>query len=125
VAYLSHVKVQVTASRKNVNLVLIYGITQHPMMLLTNKEIKCKDDVIKVAKCYFSRWRIEEYFRAKKQIFKFENFRVRKLKSIRFLNILMTLCMAFLAHISMKKDTSMLKVKIIEKADPIKQYEAY
>ena len=124
-AYLSHVKVQVTASRKNVNLVLIYGITQHPMMLLTNKEIKCKDDVIKVAKCYFSRWRIEEYFRAKKQIFKFENFRVRKLKSIRFLNILMTLCMAFLAHISMKKDTSMLKVKIIEKADPIKQYEAY
>jgi len=121
VAYLSHIKVQVTASRKNVNLVLVYGITQHPMMLLTNKEIKCKDDVIKVAKLYFSRWRIEEYFRAKKQLFKFENFRVRRLKSIRFLNILMTLCMAFLAHISMKKDTSILKGKIIEKADPIKQ----
>jgi hypothetical protein len=48
-AYLSHVKVQVTASRKNVYLVLIYGITDSPMMLLTNKEIKSKDDVIKIA----------------------------------------------------------------------------
>ena len=45
-AYLSHVKVQVTASRKNVNLVLVYGITESPMMILTNKEIKSKEDVI-------------------------------------------------------------------------------
>jgi len=50
------------------------------MMLATKKEIKSKDDVIKVARLYFSRWRIEEYFRAKKQIFYFENFRVRTLK---------------------------------------------
>lgn len=32
-AYLSHVKVQITASRKTVYLVLVYGITDHPMML--------------------------------------------------------------------------------------------
>ena len=119
-AHLSHVKVQVTASCKNVNLVLIYGITEHPMMLLTNKEIKCKDDVIKIAKLYFSRWRIEEYFRAKKQLFKFENFRVRSLKSIRYLNMLMSVCMAFLAHISLKKETSLLKTKIIEMSNPLK-----
>lgn len=37
-AYLSHVRVQVTASRKNIFLVLTYGITEHPMMLATNKE---------------------------------------------------------------------------------------
>ncbi len=74
-AYLSHVKVQITASRKDIYLVLVYGITDHPMMLATNKEIKSKDDVIKVAKLYFSRWRIEEYFRCKKQVFRFENFR--------------------------------------------------
>lgn len=78
-AYLSHVKVQITASKKDIYLVLVYGITEHPMMLATNKEIKSKDDVIKVAKTYFSRWRIEEYFRCKKQMFQFENFRVRKL----------------------------------------------
>lgn len=120
-AYLSHVKVQVTASRKNVNLVLVYGITESPMMLLTNKEIKSKDDVIKVAKLYFSRWRIEEYFRAKKQIFKFENFRVRSLKAINALNNHITLCMAFLAHVSMKRENSALKIQIIKIAAPLKE----
>ena len=67
-AYISHVKVQITASRKNIYLVLVYGITEHPMMLATNKEIKSKKDVLKVARTYFSRWKIEEYFRCKKQI---------------------------------------------------------
>ena len=61
-AYLSHVKVQITASRKNIYLVLVYGITEHPMMLAANKEIKSKEDVVKVARIYFSRWKIEEYF---------------------------------------------------------------
>lgn len=41
-AYLSHVKVQITASQKDIYLVLVYGITEHPMMLATNKEIKSK-----------------------------------------------------------------------------------
>ena len=120
-AYLSHVKVQITASRKDIYLVLVYGITEHPMMLATNKEIKSKEDVIKVAKTYFSRWRIEEYFRCKKQMFQFENFRVRKLKAINALNFYITLCMAFLAHISMKSETNALKVSIIQTADPIKE----
>ena len=57
-AYLSHVKVQVTASRKNIHLVLVYGITEHPIMLATNKEIRSKDDVVRIARTYFSRWRI-------------------------------------------------------------------
>ena len=119
-AYLSHVKVQITASRKNIYLVLVYGVTEHPMMLATNKEIKSKNDVIKVAKLYFSRWRIEEYFRCKKQMFQFENFRVRKLKAINTLNFYITLCMAFLAHLSMKPETNALKAAIIKKAAPIK-----
>ena len=120
-AYLSHVKVQITASRKDIYLVLVYGITEHPMMLATNKEIKSKEDVIKVARIYFSRWKIEEYFRCKKQMFQFENFRVRKLTAINALNFYITLCMAFLAHISMKPETNALKVLIIQKADPIKE----
>ena len=120
-AYLSHVKVQITASKKDIYLVLVYGITEHPMMLATNKEIRSRDDVIKVAKTYFSRWRIEEYFRCKKQMFQFENFRVRKLSAINALNFYITLCMAFLAHISMKSETNALKVAIIQTADPIKE----
>ena len=120
-AYLSHVKVQITAARKDIYLVLVYGITEHPMMLATNKEIKSKEDVIKVAKLYFSRWRIEEYFRCKKQMFQFENFRVRKLTAINALNFYITLCMAFLAQISMLSERNALKVSIIQTADPVKE----
>lgn len=120
-AYLSHVKVQITASRKNIYLILVYGITEHPMMLATNKEIHSKEDVIKVARIYFSRWKIEEYFRCKKQMFQFENFRVRKLASINALNFYITLCMAFLGQISMESETNALKVSIIKTAAPIKE----
>ena len=120
-AYLSHVKVRITASRKDVWLVLVYGLTEHPMMLATNKEIKSKEDVIRIARLYFSRWRIEEYFRCKKQVFQFENFRVRNLKSINALNFYLTLSMAFLAHLSRKPETSALKAAIVKTADPIKE----
>lgn len=120
-AYLSHVKVQITASKKDIYLVLVYGLTEHPMMLATNKEIKSKDDVIRIARLYFSRWRIEEYFRCKKQVFQFENFRVRKLKAINALNFYITACMAFLAYMSMKSETNALKVAVIKTAAPIKE----
>lgn len=120
-AYLSHVKVQITASRKDIYLVLVYGITEHPMMLATNRDIRSKDDVIEVAELYFSRWKIEEYFRCKKQMFQFENFRVRKLKAINALNFYLTLCMAFLNHISMRSETNVLKAAIIRTADPVKE----
>ena len=120
-AYLSHVKVKITASRKDVYLVLIYGITEHPMMLATNKKISSREDVIQVAKLYFSRWRIEEYFRCKKQVFRFESFRVRRLAAINALNFYVTLGMAFLAHLSMKPETNALKVSIIRTAAPIKE----
>lgn len=124
-AYLSHVKVQITASRKDVYLVLVYGITEHPMMLVTNKEVRSKDDVIKTAMLYFSRWKIEEYFRCKKQVFQFENFRVRKLEAINALNFYITLCMAFLAQMSMKPETSILKTEVIRTANPIKEKVAF
>lgn len=35
-------------------LILVYGITERPLMLATNKEIKLKDNVIKIVKlCFF------------------------------------------------------------------------
>ena len=110
-----------TASKKDIYLVLVYGITEHSMMLATNKKIKSKEDVVNIALTYFSRWRIEEYIRCKKQMFQFENFRVRKLTAINALNFYITLCMAFPAHMSMKSETHALKAAIIQKADPIKE----
>ena len=89
-------------------------------MLATNKEICSKEDVIHIARTYFSRWRIEEYFRCKKQIYQFENFRVRKLEAINALNFCITLAMAFLAQEELSPETNALKVSIIQEADPIK-----
>ena len=120
IAYLSHVKVQITASKKPVWLVLVYGITEHPMMLATNKSIRSKQDAIHIAKLYFSRWRIEEYFRCKKNAFRFEEFRVRKLKAINALNFSITICMTFLAYIASLSINSSLRQSIMEAADPIK-----
>lgn len=119
-AYISHVKVQLTAAKRNVYLILIYGVTEHPMMLVTNRSIQSKEDVIKVAKLYFSRWRIEEYFRAKKQLFDFENFRVRSLASINALNFHITVAMAFLAQMTRKKAANELLKSVLEAARPIK-----
>ncbi len=100
---------------------LVYGLTEHPMMLATNKDIKSKEDVIAVAKQYFSRWKIEEYFRCKKQMFQFENFQYKKLSAINTLNFISPYAWLFLAHISMKSETNALKVSIIQKADPVKE----
>lgn len=119
-AYVSHVKVQLTAAKRDVYLVLVYGITEQPMMLVTNKAISCKEDVIKIARLYFSRWKIEEYFRAKKQIFDFENFRVRKLKAINALNFYISIAMAFLAHMTRKKAANTLLKSVLDAARPIK-----
>jgi hypothetical protein len=120
-AYVSHVKTQITNFRRDVNLVLVYGLADQPMMLVTNKKMQSKEDVISITKAYFTRWRIEEYFRCKKQEFKFEHFRVRKLKAINALNFYITICMSFLAVMAEQKETTSLKVAIIKKADPIKE----
>ena len=54
-------------------------------------------------------------------MFQFENFRVRKLRAINALNFYITLCMAFLAMISMESETSAVKVSIIKSADLVKR----
>ena len=87
----------------------------------TNREIRSSEDVVKAAKLYFPGWRIEEYFRCKKQVFHFENFRVRKLKAINTLNFCITLCMAFPAQLSMKGEPNALKVSVLLKAGAIKE----
>ena len=89
-------------------------------MLVTSKEIRGKEDVIKAARLYFSRWRIEEYFRAKKQIFDFENFRVRSLASINALNFHITVAMAFLARMTRKNAANELLKSVLDAARPIK-----
>lgn len=119
-AYLSHVKTQIIASRKDIYLILVYSITEHPMILDTNKEIRSKENVIRVARIYFSRWKIEKYFRCKKQIFELENFCERKLSAINALNFFITVFMAFLVMISIRPGTGALMTPIIKTASLVK-----
>lgn len=60
------------------------------------------------------RWRIEEYFKFKKQSFDFENIRVQSLKSIRNLDLLLTIAIGYVAEISGKLDNIKIRAEIIE-----------
>lgn len=87
---------------------------------MTNCAVNNKEEVLQVVTRYFSRWRIEEYFRCKKQSFGFENFRVRSLRSINALNFWLGVCMTFLAFLKERSDSNLLYHECIEAAAPIK-----
>lgn len=111
----SHTKVVLPCNKKEYELVFVYGLDEeHPMILLTNRNIHSKEDVIKVVRLYFYRWRVEEYFRSKKQEYDFENMRVRTLKAMNNLNLLLTIHMGHLAMLAEEMDYKLLTIKIIE-----------
>ena len=58
--------------------------------------------------CKVFLWRVEKYFRTRKQIPAFENFRVRSLTSINALNFHITIAMTFLAVMTRKAATNAL-----------------
>ena len=118
--YISHLNVQITASKKNMCLVLVYGLGEKPMMLATNKKISGKEDVINILRLYLSRWRIEEYFRFKKQAYNFENFRVRNLKAINNLNQLLTYALGFVAMLSDQVGSNNLSDKMIKNSKSLR-----
>lgn len=120
--YISHTKVTLPSNNKDYELVYLYGLAEErPLILLTNKSIHSKEEVIKIVRLYFSRWRIEEYFRAKKQEYDFENMRVRKLKSMNNINIILTIYMGYVSMISEKMDKKLLLIKIIEASKSLRR----
>ena len=117
---ISVIKAQITASKKWINIFFVYGLSDTPMMLASNIPIKSKEDALKVARLYFSRWRIEEYFKFKKQEYNFENFRVRSLKSINNLNLLLTYTIGFIALMCEKLEKNMFAQEIIKESHSLK-----
>ena len=117
---ISVIKAQITASKKWINIFFVYGLSDTPMMLASNIPIKSKEDALKVARLYFSRWRIEEYFKFKKQEYNFENFRVRSLKSINNLNLLLTYTIGFIALMCEKSGKNMFAQEIIKESKSLK-----
>ena len=95
------------------NLVVVYGFGEIPMMLITNLDSDDKRICVTVCKVYLMRWRIEEYFKFKKQCFDYENLRVRSLKSIRNLDFLLTMAIGYISKLSDKDDTMILRLEVI------------
>ena len=119
--YLSHTKVKLPSNKKEYELVICYGLSEErPLILLTNRGIHSKEDVIKIVRLYFSRWRIEEYFRAKKQEYEFENIRLRTLKGINNLNLLLTIHIGHMNKLAEEMNKKLLSIKIIEASKSLK-----
>ena len=113
----SHTRVTLPSNKKDYELVS----EDRPLILLTNLNIHTKEDVIKVVRLYFSRWRIEEYFRAKKQEYDFENMRVRSLKSMNNLNTILTIYLGYIGILSEKMDSKLMTIKIIESSKSLRR----
>ena len=122
--YISYTTVQFPKMKeKDLSLVIIYRKDEEsdPMYLLSDLPIKTKDDVLKIARTYMMRWKIEEYFKAKKQNYDFENFRVRNLRGINNLNLILSCVMLHIGILSDKIDFKLLIIKIIEASKSIKK----
>ncbi len=117
----SHTRVTLPYNKKEYELVFVYGISEErPLIILTNREIHSKEEVIKVVRLYFYRWRVEEYFRSKKQEYEFENMRVRTLKAMNNLNLMLMIQMGHLGMLIEDMDKKLLTMKIIERSKSIR-----
>lgn len=117
---ISYTKVKLPAyEKKEVTLVILYGLSEEPMMLLTNLEVKDKDSAEHIARIYFLRWRIEEYFKAKKS-YNWENSLVRTINSMNNLNLFLTISMLHLSILIEKMDTNFHSNIILERAKTLK-----
>ena len=102
-AYAGYMKVKIpNIEDKEFYLVVIKSseFSNSPMMLLTNLKPENDEFTKIVNKVYIARWKIEEYFKFKKQQFKFEKLLVRTLNSIRTLNMLLSIVIGFIAIFS-------------------------
>ena len=119
--YISHTRVTLPYNNKDYELVIVYGLSEErPLILHTNRNIKSKDDVIKIVRMYFYRWRVEEYFRVKKQEYRFENLMVRALKSMNNLNLFLTIHMGHISKLIESIDRKLLVIKIIERSKSLR-----
>ena len=82
---------------KELLLTVVYGFGKEPMLLLSNLKLQEKKKRCHIiTKVHLLRWRIEEYFRFKKQQFELEDLRVMSLPSIRNLNLFAMLAVGYI-----------------------------
>lgn len=113
---ISYIPVQLCEfPNKTLVLVAVYGFGAQPMLLLTNLDLSEKKKLCMIAtKVYLMRWRIEEYFKFKKQQFELEDLRVMYLQSIRNLNLFATLVTGYIGIMSCEKDDTIFMLELKE-----------
>jgi len=100
-------------------LIVVHGYDKkdpEPMLLITNLDAAGKQKSLRVLKTYLCRWRIEEYYRFKKNQFDLENIRVMSLESIKTLNLLVSILSGWLAMFAAKRGQSLLLERIFVEA---------
>ena len=97
----------------NLNLVICNGIGMEPLLLITNLNSDDKRLPVTITKVYLLRWRIEEFYRFKKQKFDFEDLRVRSLNAVRNMNLITSIVVGFIASMSEKGQQSQLVFDIL------------
>jgi len=94
----SHIAVEIPSLKgQKLTMVVVYGYGKDPMVLLTNKPVKKKKEVLSILKAYITRWRIEEMFRVQKTEFQLENVRVRTLRSLNRIHLLLSMMITFMS----------------------------
>jgi len=120
--YLSYTRAVLPFNKEEYTFVIVYGLSEDkPMKLLTNLKVENKEDVIKIVRLYLSRWKIEEYFRGKKQEYDFENMRVRTLNSMNNLNMLLTIHLGHIGMLAEKMNKNLLILKILYAGKSLKE----
>lgn len=78
-------------------MVVVYGYGKDHMVLLTNKLVKKKKEVLSILEAYISRWQIEEMFRIQKTEFQLKNVRVRALRGLNRMHLLLSMMITFMS----------------------------
>jgi hypothetical protein len=106
------------------NMVIAYGFHEdpnEPFILISNRKIENKETCLQIVMDYLSRWKIEEYFKFKKQNYQLENVRIRKLKALKNLNCFLTWVIGFIGLLQQQ----IYSRAIICLAKPIKEKVAF
>jgi len=123
----SHITVEIPSLKGHkLTMVVVYGYGKDPMVLLTNKLVKKKVEVLSILKAYITRWRIEEMFRVQKSEFQLENVRVRTLKSLNRMHLLLSMMITFMSLKTEKKNgffhTIIARARAIKGENQIKMF---
>lgn len=118
----SHITVEIPSLKgQKLTMVVVYGYGKEPMVLLTNKQVRKKDEVLSILKAYITRWRIEEMFRVQKYEFGLEEIRVRSLSSLNRLFLLLSIIITFMS-LKVEKKNGFFHA-VIERARSLKEKE--